>query len=69
MSKGDLRKLIKAMEANGLTVVLSKNGHYKVYRDGAMLAVIPGTTSDWRSIRNSIAQIRKATGIDLKESK
>jgi hypothetical protein len=64
-----MRKLVKRIEAAGLTVVLSKNGHWKVFQGGMLVGTLAGSASDHRSIRNSLADIRRATGISLKETR
>jgi len=60
MSK-DLRKVVKALEAQGFTVEQSRNGHYKVRNaEGVLVCTIAGTPSDGRSWKNSLAALRRA---------
>lgn len=56
----DLKKLIKALEAQGFTVEPTKGGHYTVRKDGRRVATLAGTPSDRRSWLNSLAQLRRA---------
>ena len=56
----DLRKLIKALEADGYQIVIAKSGHIKVYDEaGRMVAVLSGTPSDWRSRRNELRELKR----------
>ena len=56
----DLRKIIRALEDQGFEVTVTKRGHIMVSRDGQMIATFAGTASDWRSIRNSLAPLKRA---------
>lgn len=56
----DLRKIVKALEAQGFEVVTTAKGHLMVSRDGEVVAVLAGTASDWRSLRNGLAPLRRA---------
>ncbi|ACF34048.1 hypothetical protein KAMIYU_89 [Mycobacterium phage Kamiyu] len=64
MSK-ECQDLIAMAENAGATVEKSKrNGHYKVYVEGRMIAVIASSASDWRSVKNTIANLRRG-GLDI----
>jgi hypothetical protein len=56
----DLRKIVKALEAQGFEVSVTSRGHVMVSRDGALIATFSGSASDWRSIRNGLAPLRRA---------
>lgn len=56
----DLRKIVKALEAQGFTVTVTANGHLMVSRGGQVIAVLAGSASDWRSIRNALAVLKRA---------
>lgn len=56
----DLRKIVKAIEAQDFTVTRTKRGHYEVSRDGRRITTISGTPSDWRSTLNSLAPLKRA---------
>lgn len=56
----DLRKIIKALEAQGFETEMTKKGHIVVTRDGELIATFSGTPSDFRSIRNSLAPLKRA---------
>ena len=56
----DLRKIVKALEAQGFEVQTTKRGNLAVYRDGALIATFSGSSSDWRAIRNALAPLKRA---------
>lgn len=56
----DLKKIIKALEAQGFEVTRTKKGHVAVYRDGRFVVMFAGTASDWRGLKNGIAAARRA---------
>lgn len=56
----DLKKIVKALEAQGFVIEVTKKQHIMVFRDGRAVATFSGTASDFRSMRNSIADARKA---------
>ena len=56
----DLKKIDKALNAQGFETRLTKKGHLQVRRDGRVVAIFAGTPSDGRSRRNSLAQARRA---------
>ena len=39
---------------------VTAKGHITVTRDGRVVAVFSGTPSDWRSMRNALARLRRA---------
>lgn len=58
--KKDLKKIAEALREQGFEVTVTKKGHLSVARDGRIVAVFSGSASDWRSMRNSIADARRA---------
>lgn len=56
----DLRKIAKALTKQGFDVEVTRKGHLIVSRDGRAVAVFSGTPSDWRSMKNSLADARRA---------
>lgn len=56
----DLKKIVKALEAQGFEVERTKKGHLMVYRDGRFVVAFAGTPSDWRGLKNGIAAARRA---------
>ena len=56
----DLRKIVKALRAQGFEVEITTKQHVIVSRDGRVIVVFSGTPSDWRSIRNSLARLKRA---------
>jgi hypothetical protein len=56
----DLKKIAKALEAQGFEVEETKRGHLMVFRDGRLVATFAGTPSDWRSLKNGLAKLKRA---------
>ena len=56
----DLRKVLKALEAEGFEVTVTKRGHYQVAREGRVITTFSGTPSDQRSFRNALAPLKRA---------
>lgn len=56
----DMRKIIEALETQGFEVTITRRGHVVVRRDGQVVATLSGTASDYRSIRNGLAYLRRA---------
>jgi predicted RNA binding protein YcfA (HicA-like mRNA interferase family) len=56
----DLRKMVKALEAQGFETQTTKQGHVQVRKDGLVVTVFGGTPSDHRSWLNSLARARRA---------
>ena len=56
----DLRKIVKALKNQGFTVDITARGHIVVTRDGALISTFSGTASDWRSVRNGLAPLKRA---------
>lgn len=55
----EIRGLLRDLERQGFDVERSKKSHYKVFKDGRLVATLPGTPSDRRSLRNCIAVLKK----------
>lgn len=58
--KKDLRRLERALIAQGFATRRTKKGHLAVQRAGMTVAVLAGTPSDWRSRLNGVAALRRA---------
>lgn len=56
----DLKKIVKALEAQGFEVRVTKKQHVAVYRNGRIVALFAGSPSDWRSMKNSIRDAQRA---------
>jgi hypothetical protein len=56
--KKELRTLLRELESQGFAVRRSHKGHLLIQQDGRIVASFASTPSDWRSFRNSIAQLR-----------
>ncbi|WP_299039680.1 hypothetical protein [uncultured Pseudokineococcus sp.] len=56
----DVRKVVKALERQGFDVVTTANGHLMVSKGGEVIAVLAGTASDWRSLLNGLAPLKRA---------
>lgn len=60
MTAKEVKKLVKALEAQGFEVKIGKTNHPKVYRDGKLITTLPSTPSDWRSLKNALALLKRA---------
>lgn len=58
--KKDMKKLTKALEDQGFRVRISKRGHILVFNTKGLVATFSGTPSDWRSLKNSMADLKRA---------
>ncbi|WP_217225999.1 hypothetical protein [Streptomyces anulatus] len=58
-TKKDTRQLIKKLEKQGFDVTM-RNGHYRVFKDGVFVQVMPSTPSDSRGLKNAIACYKRA---------
>lgn len=56
----DVRKVVKALERQGFEVAATSKGHLTVSKNGEVVAVLAGTASDWRSLRNGLAPLKRA---------
>lgn len=64
--KKEIKVLIKDLTRQGFEVRLTRRGHHMVSKDGGAITTFPGTPSDWRSLRNSLAALRRAGFIATK---
>ena len=55
----DLKKLLKALEAQGFEVRKSGKGYPMVYLRGEFVAKLAQTPGDWRSWKNGLAALRR----------
>jgi len=63
-TRDDVRLLLEAAWAQGAWIERSGNEHFKILpADGDKIVHVPLTPSDWRTIKNKRAQLRRA-GID-----
>lgn len=61
MATKEIRKLIRALEAQGWRVEETGSGHYQAYSpNGEDIVTIPGTPSDHRSMRNTMSRLKRA---------
>jgi len=60
MGRKDIAKVIRELRAQGFEVKPGRSGHWKVYKDGRLIATLPATPSDVRGVRNTIAVLRRA---------
>jgi hypothetical protein len=56
----DLKKIRKALHAQGFETETTKKGHLMVFRDGRAVATFSGSASDWRALKNALAALRRA---------
>lgn len=55
----DLRKIVRALEAQGYEVVFTSEGHACVFQDGEYVATFAGTPSDHLGYRNSLSKAKR----------
>ncbi len=56
----DVKQLLGELSSQaGFKVRTTRRGHHLVSKDGIPVTSIAGTPSDWRSLRNSIAALRR----------
>lgn len=58
--KKELKRIIRELLRQGFEVERTSKGHYRVYLDGVWVTTLPGTPSDWRSFKNSLAAAKRA---------
>lgn len=57
----DIRTLIRSLAAQGFTVEQSRGNHYTVRNaEGRRVATLAGSASDTRSMKNSLADLKRA---------
>ena len=59
-SSKEIRALAKLAEAQGWTVTRTRNGHLKWVSPQGSVVISPSTPSDWRSMKNHLAHLRRA---------
>lgn len=58
--KKDIKDLLRRLVRSGYSVRMTRSNHWMVSLDGQLVTVLPGTPSDWRSYRNSLADLKRA---------
>ncbi len=56
----DIRKIVKAVEAQGFDVATTKTGHLVVSRDGQRVTTLSARRQDPRGLLNALAQMKRA---------
>ena len=56
----DIRELKAHAESQGWVVTPTKNGHLKWVSPAGAVVISPSTPSDWRSMKNHVAYLRRA---------
>jgi hypothetical protein len=57
----DINKLLRELARQGFTYRGTGSGHYLVWGpDGKVVTTLPASPSDWRSLKNAIAVLRRA---------
>lgn len=51
--------LVRQLRAEGYETQMTKRGHVKVYWGDQVVGCVPGTPGDRRSLKNSLAQVRR----------
>jgi len=63
-TRDDVRLLLEAAWAQGAWIERGGNDHFKIFpEEGDRIVHVPMTPSDWRTIKNKRAQLRRV-GID-----
>ena len=58
--KKEIKRIVKALETQGFYVERSGKGHLKVKNErGGTVYVMPSTPSDHRSLKNTVAELRR----------
>lgn len=66
-TSSEVRQFVKRARAEGVDIRFYDGaGHWAVYHRNHRIGTIPASPSDFRWRRNAIADIYRATGIDLK---
>lgn len=53
------RALVRDLVRQGFQIRITRRGHYQVSKNHRVIAVLPGTPSDRRSMSNSLADLRR----------
>lgn len=56
----ELKKIVKALEAQGFEVEPTRGGHQVVRKDGIRITTFAGTPGDGRSWKNGLAHCKRA---------
>lgn len=56
----DLPKILKALKDQDFDIKRTKRGHRVIKKGDKTVAVFAGTPSDWHSVKNAIADCRRA---------
>lgn len=56
----DVAELFDQIREAGAQITRQDNGHWRIMLRDQVLEVLPGTPSDWRSVRNARAKLRRA---------
>jgi hypothetical protein len=55
----ELRVIIKALRPYGIVATRRGGGHIGLEKDGQLISVLPSSPSDWRSLKNKVAELRR----------
>lgn len=56
----EVKTLLRQLSDLGVECIRTASNHYKVYRDGRIVAVFPSTPSCPRGLKNTRARLRRA---------
>lgn len=62
----EIRHLTRELTRQGFEVRTTRRGHHLVSKNGVVVAGVPGTPSDWRSLKNARADLRRAGFVSTK---
>lgn len=60
MSRKEIAEILAELDRQGFEVKRGGSGHWKVYDAAHLVATLPSTPSDHRSLRNTLAVLRRA---------
>jgi hypothetical protein len=69
MASKELNKIVKQLEAEGFQVRSTSKGHLRVSWQGRPVTTFPGSASDFRSMKNCMADIKRFKRNELEDPK
>jgi hypothetical protein len=56
----DTKEILAEAERQGFSVSMTRKRHPAIYRNGVWVTTFSGTASDWRSVKNALADMKRA---------
>lgn len=67
MTNKEVKQLLNALKKQGFTYEQTSGNHIAVFKDGVRIYTMPSTPSDFRSLRNSRAELAQYGFVDPKK--